>query len=38
MLDSLLNFEQDMHQHIHKENNVLFPKAISLEKIKANQN
>jgi regulator of cell morphogenesis and NO signaling len=36
MLDSLLNFEQDMHQHIHKENNVLFPKAIALEKIKAN--
>lgn len=35
MLDSLLNFEQDMHQHIHKENNVLFPKAIALEKIKA---
>lgn len=38
MLDGLLNFEQDMHQHIHKENNVLFPKAIALEKIKANQN
>jgi regulator of cell morphogenesis and NO signaling len=37
MLDSLLNFEQDMHQHIHKENNVLFPKAIALEKIKASQ-
>jgi iron-sulfur cluster repair protein YtfE (RIC family) len=26
-----------MHQHIHKENNVLFPKAIALEKIKASQ-
>ena len=38
MLDGLLNFEQDMHQHIHKENNVLFPKAISLEQVKANQN
>ena len=35
MLNGLLNFEQDMHQHIHKENNVLFPKAIALEKIKA---
>jgi regulator of cell morphogenesis and NO signaling len=29
MLDGLLNFEQDMHQHIHKENNVLFPRAIN---------
>ncbi len=24
-------FEQDLHQHIHLENNILFPKAISLE-------
>ena len=24
-------FEQDLHQHIHLENNVLFPKAIALE-------
>jgi len=31
MLDSLKNLEADMHQHIHKENNVLFPKAIELE-------
>lgn len=37
MLDGLLNFEQDMHQHIHKENNILFPKAIALEQVKANQ-
>jgi regulator of cell morphogenesis and NO signaling len=36
MLDGLLNFEQDMHQHIHKENNVLFPKAIALELSKLN--
>jgi regulator of cell morphogenesis and NO signaling len=34
MLDGLLNFEQDMHQHIHKENNVLFPKSITLEQTK----
>ena len=25
-------FEQDLHQHIHLENNILFPKAILLEK------
>lgn len=31
MLDLLGRLEADMHQHIHKENNVLFPKALSLE-------
>lgn len=31
MLDSLARLEADMHQHVHKENNVLFPKAIQLE-------
>lgn len=31
MLDSLQKLEADMHQHIHKEYNVLFPKAIELE-------
>ena len=25
-------FEKDLHKHIHLENNILFPKAISLEK------
>lgn len=30
---ALLNeFEQDLHMHIHLENNILFPKAIELEK------
>ncbi len=30
---SLLNeFEEDLHKHIHLENNILFPKAIELEK------
>jgi len=24
-------FQQDLHQHIHLENNVLFPRAIVLE-------
>jgi len=28
----LQEFEQDLHQHIHLENNLLFPKAIALEK------
>ena len=27
----LLEFEQDLHQHIHLENNILFPRAIALE-------
>jgi len=27
----LQEFEQDLHQHIHLENNILFPKAISME-------
>ena len=31
MYDALYELEQNMHQHVHKENNVLFPKAISLE-------
>lgn len=31
MLDSLARLEADLHQHIHKENNILFPKAIAAE-------
>ena len=31
MLDGLRQLELDMHQHFHKENNVLFPRAIQLE-------
>ncbi|MBX3423448.1 MAG: iron-sulfur cluster repair di-iron protein [Pirellulaceae bacterium] len=31
MLDGLAVLERDMHQHVHKENNVMFPKAIELE-------
>jgi regulator of cell morphogenesis and NO signaling len=34
MLDALHTFEQDMHQHVHKENNLLFPQAIALEQEK----
>jgi regulator of cell morphogenesis and NO signaling len=29
--EALAAFEQDLHQHIHLENNILFPKAIALE-------
>jgi regulator of cell morphogenesis and NO signaling len=29
--DGLREFEQDLHQHIHLENNILFPRAILLE-------
>jgi regulator of cell morphogenesis and NO signaling len=29
--DGLQEFEQDLHQHVHLENNILFPRAISLE-------
>jgi len=28
MVDALAAFERDMHQHVHKENNVLFPRAL----------
>ncbi|WP_264565287.1 iron-sulfur cluster repair di-iron protein [Flavobacterium sp. N3904] len=28
----LLEFEEDLHKHIHLENNILFPKATKLEK------
>lgn len=35
LFDALLTFEQDMHQHIHKENNVLFPQVVLLERQKA---
>jgi regulator of cell morphogenesis and NO signaling len=29
--DGLREFKQDLHQHIHLENNILFPRAIALE-------
>jgi regulator of cell morphogenesis and NO signaling len=31
MLDSLRMLEADMHQHVHKENNILFPRAVATE-------
>lgn len=32
----LQEFESDLHKHIHLENNILFPKAIKLEKVLQN--
>lgn len=34
MLDALAHLEDDLHQHVHKENNILFPRAIALESSK----
>jgi regulator of cell morphogenesis and NO signaling len=31
MLAGLETLEGDMHQHVHKENNILFPRAIQFE-------
>jgi len=31
---ALAAFESDLHQHIHLENNILFPRAIAMEKTK----
>lgn len=32
LLSSLAQIESDMHQHVHKENNILFPRALALPK------
>ena len=29
-LDGLAELESDLHQHVHKENNVMFPRALDL--------
>jgi len=31
LYQALLEFEADLHQHIHLENNILFPRAVALE-------
>jgi regulator of cell morphogenesis and NO signaling len=31
LFESLRELEQDMHRHVHKENSILFPKALELE-------
>jgi regulator of cell morphogenesis and NO signaling len=32
LFNALLEFEADLHQHIHLENNILFPRALELER------
>jgi regulator of cell morphogenesis and NO signaling len=31
LMDALRDLEEDMHQHVHKENNILFPRTLELE-------
>lgn len=31
LYQALLDFEADLHQHIHLENNILFPRAVAME-------
>ena len=35
LFDSLAHLETDMHEHVHKENNILFPRAIRMERLLA---
>ena len=35
MLEALAGLERDMHHHVHKENNVLFPRALVMEREKS---
>jgi regulator of cell morphogenesis and NO signaling len=32
LYEALAAFEKDLHQHIHLENNLLFPRAVEVEK------
>lgn len=36
MLDGLAQLESDLHEHVHKENNVRFPRAMELERESVN--
>ena len=36
LFDMMQTYEDDLHQHVHLENNILFPKAIDLEKNELN--
>jgi regulator of cell morphogenesis and NO signaling len=31
LLEGLAELERDMHQHVHEENNILFPRAVAVE-------
>ncbi len=33
LYQALENFERDLHQHIHLENNILFPKSLAMESL-----
>jgi regulator of cell morphogenesis and NO signaling len=35
LYQALAGFEADLHQHIHLENNILFPRAIEMERAAA---
>ena len=37
LYQALAEFEADLHQHIHLENNILFPRAIEMEKTQARE-
>ena len=37
LYDGLKSFESDMHQHVHLENNILFPRAVAMEDAAASQ-
>jgi regulator of cell morphogenesis and NO signaling len=32
MLDGVRELEVDLHEHVHEENNILFPKALELSR------
>jgi regulator of cell morphogenesis and NO signaling len=32
LYSALAEFERDLHQHVHLENNILFPRAIQMER------
>ncbi len=38
LYDGLRKFEADLHEHIHKENNILFPRAVAMESQEATSN
>jgi regulator of cell morphogenesis and NO signaling len=33
LFDALAHLEKDLHEHVHKENNILFPRALRQEKL-----
>ena len=37
LYSALKDFEADLHQHVHLENNILFPRALELENSKSTQ-